>query len=169
MRLSIFAFVGFLTLLVGCQQNNPQIPAKNVQQKDSAISTKDSVDSSSSIVPSDTVKQLSFNNPIMFPTGTSLVNLLKAYYNTGQFQKMKPFLIVKNNSKKPFETSIETIDWAYKITLKNCEWITKKKFKLTYTSTINNTPHLEQYYGEIVNDTAKLYYNCLFENPFKKQ
>lgn len=169
MRHTLFGLVGILTFLIGCQQNNLQIPSKNVQQNDSIISKKDSANSSSSIVPSDTVKQLSFNNPVMFPTGTSLVNLLKAYYNTGQFQKMKPFLIVKNNSKKPFETSIETIDWAYKITLKNCEWITKNKFKLTYSSTINNTPHQEQYYGEIVNDTAKLYYNCLFENPFKKQ
>ena len=100
MKYTQFVLVGFLTCFIGCQQNNLQTPSKNIQQKDSSILTEDSANSAPAIVPSDTVKQISYSNPVMFPTGASLVNLLKAYYNTGQFQKMKPFLIVKNNSKK---------------------------------------------------------------------
>lgn len=153
----------FFWIALSCQSNT-QKPLNSIDK-----SIDKSIDSAQAIVSSDTLKQIAYNNPVMLPNGASLVNLLKAYYNTGQFQKIKPFLILRNNSKKTFESSIETIDWAYKITLKNCEWVTKNKFKLTYTSTINNTPHLEQYYGEIINDTAKLYYNCLFENPFEKQ
>ncbi len=164
MRLSLFAFVGFLTLLVGCQQKNPQIPAKNVQQKDSAISTKDSVkiDDSINAVPNSHL----WNNPIMLPNGSTLGNLLKAYYRTGQFEQIRKFVILKNGTMNDFNRRIKNTNWGYAIQMTNCQWQDDKKFTLTYQAMINNTAMIEQYQGEIVNDTAKIYFYCKNENPF---
>ena len=152
--------------LLGCHQNNHEKPSKTPIKKQVELSTIS--DSTTFTTTPQTQKYIGFENPALLATGSSLGNLLKAYYLTGQFQKMLPFIILKNGDKSKFLSKIATFQWGYPIKLTNCEWA-NKKFTLYYNITINNTKKLEIYRGILVNDTAKLYFDCASENPFTGQ
>ncbi len=133
-------------------------------QSETADSSKEITDTTLAIVPQNPIKP--FSNPVMLPNGSSIGNVLKAYYLTGQFKKMLPFMIIKNGDNNAFLKKIETLDWGYPIKLTNCEWLNDSEFTIYYNATINNTQKLEIYRGKRINDTAKLYFNCRAKNPF---
>ena len=149
---------------IGCGNNsNPsQFSSQPTTKSDSISVKKENVLEN---VPQKEEKN--YANPVILPNGSSLVNLLKAFYLTGQFDQMLPFIILKNGNHNAFHKKIQSIEWGYSIKLSNCQWTENHtQFILTYIANINNTKVLKQYQGEIINDTAKIYFDCGSTDPF---
>ncbi len=156
--------MSILLYLTGCQSKNTQNSPENIQIIDTSLSVADSTvsENSNKEIPNTT----HYNNPVMLPSGANIVRFLKGYYLTGQFNEIRKFVVLKNGNDEDFNFKIKNLDWGYAIELTNCQWKDQNKFILTLKAMINNTPRIEQYQGEIVNDTAKLYFYCKNENPF---
>lgn len=149
---------------IGCKNNSnsSQFSPQPTTKSDSITVKKENI--LANVPPK---KEKNYVNPVILPNGSSLVNLLKAYYLTGQFDQMMPFFILKNGNREAFHKKIQSIEWGYSIKLSNCQWSDNhQKFILTYIANINNTKVLKQYQGEIINDTAKIYFNCGSTDPF---
>jgi len=153
-----------LFYITGCQSKSTQNPSENIQPVDSTLSNADSAvpKNSNTEIPN----SIKYNNPVMLPSGANLASFLKAYYSTGQFNVIRKFVVLKNGNNEDFNFKIKNMDWGYALQLTNCQWNGSKQFTLTYKALVNNTPRIEQYQGELVNDTAKLYFYCKNENPF---
>ncbi|MGC6414899.1 MAG: OmpA family protein [Bacteroidia bacterium] len=109
-----------------------------------------------------------WRNPYMNPYGASVVNYVRAFFLTGQFEKMRPFLIGGNCfSEEEFAFSMNKSIWGYEIDVTNLKWSKDSVFILTCITMKNNTKGIEEYSGKIINDTAKLFYKPYQKgNPF---
>jgi len=157
-------FVCFIAIALDACVDTQSHSQTTENQSATSDSSKEITDTTLAIVPQKP-KNL-FSNPVILPNGSSIGNLLKAYYLTGQFKKILPFIIIKNGDNNAFLKKIETLNWGYPIKLTNCEWLNDSEFTIYYNATINNTKKLEIYRGKKINDTAKLYFDCRAKNPF---
>lgn len=127
----------------------------------------------SSLVPEKDINQLppflaDWKNPAILPLGASLGNTLRAYYLVGQFDKMLDFLIVPDCLTKDESISLlMKFNWGYEIKLTNVKWNPDSTFVITYKTNLNNTVGIEEYYGMILNDTAKIFFYPEKDNLLK--
>lgn len=164
MKPSRFFALCVLLYLTGCQSKTGENSPKDIQPIDTSLSTADSAVSENSNTEIPNSSQ--YKNPVMLPSGANIARFLQGYYLTGQFNEIRKFVVLKNGNDEDFNFKIKNIDWGYALVLTNCQWKDKNKFILTLKAMVNNTPRMEQYQGELVNDTAKLYFYCKNENPF---
>jgi hypothetical protein len=136
----------------------------------SALNIKDDSISNELKEPfSDQIKtRAEWGNPFLNPFGQNIVKFVRAYYITGQFDKMRYFLIGHENlSIKEFDSILARSKWGYQLSATNLKWGNDRNFTITCKTNKNNTEGIEEYYGIIQNDTAKLmFYPENASNPF---
>lgn len=109
-----------------------------------------------------------WSNPAMGPFGISVVNYIRAYYLVGEWSIIKKFLINADCiDDDEFEYMMRNSEWGYEIDLTNLHKKENGNFIISFKKNINNTIGLDQYYGKVVNDTAKIYFHSQNKiNPF---
>lgn len=136
----------------------------------SALNIKDDSISNELTEPfSDQLKtRADWSNPFLNPFGQNIVKFIRAYYITGQFNKMRYFLIGHNKlSQQQFNSIVSGSSWGYQLSATNLKWSYDSSFIITCKSIKNNTEGMEEYFGVLQNDTAKLmFYPENAENPF---
>ena len=105
---------------------------------------------------------LNWSNPVMGPYGASLGNFIRAYFLVGEFDIVKKFLINADCiDDEEFKYIMRNSNWGYDIDFTNIHKKNEGSFVMTYKTLVNNTTGIDQYYGKVVNDTAKLYFHSL--------
>lgn len=111
-----------------------------------------------------------WNNPVINPYGQNLASYLKAYYKVGDIKTMRKFIVFKDlntPSEKEVNGIMLSCNWGYDFRLKNCTWLNKEEFYLTVEINKMNTAGIENYYGIVIRDTARLMLNKQnLLNPF---
>ena len=101
----------------------------------------------------------SWSNPVMNPYGQNLASYVKAHYRVGDLKTMRKFIVFKvlnAPSEKELSTIMTSCSWGYDFKMKNCIWLNKREFYLTVETNKMNTTGIENYYGVILRDTARL-------------
>jgi hypothetical protein len=114
----------------------------------------------------------SWSNPVMNPAGQNLASYIKAHYRVGDLKTMRKFIVFKGlnaPTEKELSTIMTSCSWGYDFRMKNCIWLNKIEFYLTVETNKMNTTGIENYYGVILRDTARLIINKQNRsNPFDK-
>ena len=105
---------------------------------------------------------INWSNPVIGPYGASLGNFIRAYFLVGEWNMVKKFLINADCiDDEEFRYIMRNSDWGYDIDFTNIHKKNDGSFIMTYKTSINNTIGVDQYYGKVVNDTAKIYFHSL--------
>ena len=105
---------------------------------------------------------LNWANPVMGPYGASVGNFIRAYFLVGEWNMVKKFLINADCiDDEEFRYIMRNSKWGYDIDFTNIHKKDDGSFIMTYKTSINNTVGVDQYYGKVVNDTAKIYFHSL--------
>lgn len=164
-RVLLILFIGFITNQ--CVFDTNEMDSTSPSKEDQEIADMEDDSSQSTNEDSLNLPRASWRNPVMFPMGASVGNYLRAYYIVGMFDKMAEFLVFPNcMSSEEILYHIRQMEWGYDIKLTNIQWTTDSSFIATYKTTQNLTTGIEQYYGEIVNDSAKLLVDITKTNLF---
>ena len=114
----------------------------------------------------------SWSNPVMNPAGQNLASYIKAHYRVGDIKTMRKFIVYKElnaPAEKELSNIMISCSWGYDFKMKNCTWLNKREFYLTVETNKMNTTGIENYYGIILKDTARLIINKQNgSNPFDK-
>ncbi len=112
----------------------------------------------------------SWSNPVMNPAGQNLASYVKAHYRVGDLKTMRKFIVYKEldaPTEKELSTIMTSCNWGYDFKMKNCTWLNKREFYLTVETNKMNTTGIENYYGVVLRDTARLIINKQNRsNPF---
>lgn len=109
-----------------------------------------------------------WKNPVLMPTAASLGNTLRAYFLVGQFDQMLSFIhIPQCMSRAEAIMKLRNFNWGYDIDMTNVQWNPDSSFVMTYQTFINNTVGIDQYFGRVVDDTARLVMFADSEHLFK--
>ena len=129
------------------------------------------LDNSSELIPTEDIDNektskntysLNWSNPVMGPYGASLGNFIRAYFLVGEFDIVKKYLINADCiDDEEFKYIMRNSNWGYDIDFTNIHKKNEGRFVMTYKTLLNNTTGIDQYYGKVVNDTAKLYFHSL--------
>lgn len=129
------------------------------------------LDNSSELIPTEDIDNektskntysLNWSNPVMGPYGASLGNFIRAYFLVGEFDIVKKYLINADCiDDEEFKYIMRNSNWGYDIDFTNIQKKNEGRFVMTYKTLLNNTTGIDQYYGKVVNDTAKLYFHSL--------
>ena len=113
-------------------------------------------------------EKIEWANPAFGAYGSSLGDMIRAYFLVGDFATVKKFTITKKETNlEDFSKVLENSNLGYEIKLTNVQWLEDSTFILTYKTRKENTTGMEQYHGRIVNDTAKLFFDeTKKNNPF---
>ena len=101
----------------------------------------------------------SWSNPVMNPAGQNLASYVKAHYRVGDIKAMRKFIVYKElnaPTEKELSNIMTSCGWGYDFKMKNCIWLNKREFYLTVETNKMNTTGIENYYGVILRDTARL-------------
>lgn len=99
-----------------------------------------------------------WRNPIMSPMGADISRIIRGYFLVGDFKKMLQFVILPDcYLEDEIFYCLRKSTWGYEIKANNLQWQSDSSFILNVKTNIQNTQGSEQYFGRIVNDTAKLY------------
>lgn len=166
-----FTLIFITATFVSCLSNSndlnkeDQLTASNDNLEETLVTTSNEDES---LEQESHTPKLNWRNPFMNPFGASVVNYLRAYYLTGQFEVMRKFLIgVDCYSQEEFAYKMSSTTWGYGLKATNLKWIRDSVFVLTCNSDINNTKGMEEYAGRIINDTAKIFFfSNHMSNPF---
>ena len=105
---------------------------------------------------------LNWANPVMGPYGASVGNFIRAYFLVGEWNMVKKFLINADCiDDEEFRYIMRNSEWGYDIDFTNIHKKDDGSFIITYKTLKNNTVGVDQYYGKVVNDTAKIYFHSL--------
>jgi hypothetical protein len=108
----------------------------------------------------------------MNPMGQNLAAYIKSYYKVGDLKTMRRFIVFKGlnyPSEKELSNILTSCSWGYDFKMKNCTWLNKREFYLTLETNKMNTIGVENYYGIILRDTARLIINkSVGPNPFSQ-
>jgi hypothetical protein len=114
----------------------------------------------------------SWSNPVMNPYGQNLASYVKAHYRVGDLKTMRKFIVYKElnaPTEKELSNIMISCSWGYDFKMKNCTWLNKREFYLTVETNKMNTTGIENYYGIILKDTARLIINKHNQsNPFAR-
>ena len=100
---------------------------------------------------------LNWANPVMGPYGASVGNFIRAYFLVGEWNMVKKFLINADCiDDEEFRYIMRNSEWGYDIDFTNIHKKDDGSFILTYKTLKNNIVGVDQYYGKVVNDTAKI-------------
>jgi len=114
----------------------------------------------------------SWSNPVMNPMGQNLAAYIKSYYKVGDLKTMRRFIVFKglnSPSEKELSNILTSCSWGYDFRMKNCTWLNKREFYITLETNKMNTIGVENCYGIILRDTARLIINkSIGSNPFNK-
>ncbi|MBM3920580.1 MAG: OmpA family protein [Sphingomonadales bacterium] len=109
-----------------------------------------------------------WRNPVMTGMGADIGRVVRAYYITGDYNKMLKFVITpKCYRQKQMEYILRKSKWGYSIRMTNLQWLPDSTFVLTYITSKQNMAGTEQYVGRIIKDTAKLILFPEKENLFQ--
>jgi len=112
----------------------------------------------------------SWSNPVMNPYGQNLASYIKAHYRVGDLKTMRKFIVYKEldaPTEKELSNIMTSCSWGYDFKMKNCTWLNKREFYLTVETNKMNTTGIENYYGVVLRDTARLIINKQNRsNPF---
>ena len=112
----------------------------------------------------------SWSNPVMNPAGQNLASYIKAHYRVGDIKTMRKFIVYKEldaPTEKELSNIMTSCSWGYDFKMKNCTWLNKREFYLTVETNKMNTTGIENYYGVVLRDTARLIINKQNRsNPF---
>jgi hypothetical protein len=108
----------------------------------------------------------------MNPVGQNIATYVKALYKVGDLKTLRKFIVSKD-LKSPSEIELNKILndclWGYDFKMKNCTWTSKREFYLTMETNKMSTIGVENYYGIILRDTARLIINNENRsNPFAR-
>lgn len=119
-------------------------------------------------LPDESETAANWSNPFLNPFGQNVVNYIRAFYLSGQFELISNFLIGHEKlSAQEFNAVINGAKWGYQLTATNMKWSSDSTFVITCKTIKNNTEGMEEYCGVVKNDTAKLiFYPENIENPF---
>ena len=99
-----------------------------------------------------------WRNPFMSPMGADISRVIRGYFLVGDYKKMLQFVILPDcYLEEEIIYCLRKSTWGYEIKANNLQWQSDSSFILNIKTNIQNTPGSEQYFGRIVNDTAKLY------------
>jgi outer membrane protein OmpA-like peptidoglycan-associated protein len=99
-----------------------------------------------------------WRNPFMSPMGADISRVIRGYFLVGDYKKMLQFVILPDcYLEEEIIYCLRKSTWGYEIKANNLQWQSDSSFILNVKTNIQNTPGSEQYFGRIVNDTAKLY------------
>lgn len=99
-----------------------------------------------------------WRNPFMSPMGADISRVIRGYFLVGDFKKMLQFVILPDcYLEEEIIYFLRKSTWGYEIRANNLQWQSDSSFILNIKTNIQNTQGSEQYFGRIVNDTAKLY------------
>ena len=151
-----------LSILFSCNIQ-PEIPSpiNNSKEKIKTVNP--------SLVETDVVlKKVDWSNPAMSPYGKSIVNIIRGYFLVGKFDVVKKFMTntdcIDNDE---FDYILRNSQWGYDINLTNLKWNDDKTFIITFRTSKELTAGMDQYYGKVVNDTAKIFFHSQNKkNPF---
>ena len=105
---------------------------------------------------------LNWANPVMGPYGASVGNFIRAYFLVGEWNMVKKFLINADCiDDEEFTYIMRNSEWGYDIDFTNIHKKDDDSFIITYKTLKNNTVGVDQYYGKVINDTAKIYFHSL--------
>ena len=109
---------------------------------------------------------------ILNPVGQNIATYIKALYKVGDLKTLRKFIVSKD-LKSPSEIELNKILndclWGYDFKMKNCTWTSKREFYLTMETNKMSTIGVENYYGIVFKDTARLIINKQNPlNPFAK-
>ncbi len=114
----------------------------------------------------------SWSNPVMNPAGQNLASYIKAHYRLGDIKMMRKFIVYKKlnaPTEKELSNIMISCSWGYNFKMKNCTWLNKREFYLTVETNKMNTIGIENYYGVVLRDTARLIINKHNQsNPFAR-
>ncbi|MFN5635590.1 MAG: OmpA family protein [Flavobacteriia bacterium] len=138
--IAIFSFL----LLYSCE-NNIASKEKNENREESEVNDAKSI------------KKASWRNPFMTPMGVDISRIIRGYYLVGDFDKMLQFVIYPEcYESEEIIHLLRKSNWGYEIKANNLIWQNDSAFILNIKTTKQQTIGEEQYFGKIVNDTAKL-------------
>lgn len=123
---------------------------------------------SNKISSSESSYKIDWSNPAMGAYGTSVVKYIRAYFLVGEWNVIKKFLINADCiSDEEFQYIMRNSEWGYEINLTNLHKKDDGSFIISYKNSKNNTVGMDQYYGKVINDTAKIYFHSQNKkNPF---
>lgn len=99
-----------------------------------------------------------WRNPFMSPMGADISRVIRGYFLVGDYKKMLQFVILPDcYLEEEILYCLRKSTWGYEIKANNLQWQSDSSFILNIKTNIQNTQGSEQYFGRIVNDTAKLY------------
>lgn len=135
-----------LLLLYSCGNNvSSEKREKNAEAENSKV---DDVKS---------IKTASWRNPFMTPMGVDISRIIRGYYLVGDFDKMLQFVVYPEcYESEEIIHLLRKSEWGYEIKANNLTWQRDSTFILNIKTQKQQTIGEEQYYGKIVNDTAKL-------------
>ena len=135
-----------LLLLYSCENNvSSEKREKNAEAENSEV---DDVKS---------MKTASWRNPFMTPMGVDISRIIRGYYLVGDFDKMLQFVVYPEcYESEEIIHLLRKSEWGYEIKANNLTWQRDSTFILNIKTQKQQTIGEEQYYGKIVNDTAKL-------------
>ncbi len=106
----------------------------------------------------------------MNPYGQNLASYVKAHYRVGDLKTMRKFIVYKElnaPAEKELSNIMISCSSGYDFKMKNCIWLNKREFYLTVETNKMNTTGIENYYGILLRDTARLIINKQNRsNPF---
>jgi len=101
--------------------------------------------------------KVGWNTPFLTPVGSDITKVIRAYYMVGDYETMLKFVAFpKCFSKAEIIHKLRKSSWGYEIKITNLEWNQDSSFIMTIKTSKQHTVGSEQYFGRIINDTAKL-------------
>lgn len=101
--------------------------------------------------------EVSWNTPFLTPVGVDISKVIRAYFMVGEYETMLKFVNYPEcYSKEEIKNKLRKSTWGYEIKSTNLQWNADSSFILTVRTSKQHTVGSEQYFGRIINDTAKL-------------
>lgn len=100
-----------LSLLFACSiKENKEIDVKNKKLLNDSTG-------------SNNIKKIDWKNPMLNPSGTDLVRMIRAYFLVGDISKVSSFVILpKDLSLLQFESNLKNSAWGYEMNVTNVHW-----------------------------------------------
>jgi outer membrane protein OmpA-like peptidoglycan-associated protein len=139
-----------LLLLYSCENN------LSSEKRDRSFEKNNEAENSE-VDDAKSINTASWRNPFMTPMGVDISRIIRGYYLVGNFDKMLQFVIYPEcYESEEIIHLLRKSEWGYEIKANNLTWQRDSTFILNIKTQKQQTIGEEQYYGKIVNDTAKL-------------
>ena len=101
--------------------------------------------------------KLGWDTPFLTPVGSDISRVIRAYFMVGEYETMLKFVSFPEcYSKEEIKYLLRKSKWGYEIKATNLHWNPDSSFVMTIKTNKQQTIGSEQYYGVLINDTAKL-------------